>query len=216
MRLTLLCPQVGELSLRGVPHRAVLGRRKLEAWLTGTWTLWISFQDDDLSTDRSVSNLVRPGARFCSGPATVTPWARFGNAEVDQPVPGSRACESPSDPGGQTLTGSRCGAGPRASLTFSFSWRKDIPSCSVSSAVPRGSLLPLVLRFSDSFGPSSPTQGGRQPLAGSLLETGKEFALGVESPLWFLRTSVCQSSWSCIAAQQTHEGVRVAKALSAL
>lgn len=157
MRLTLLCPQVGELSIRGVPHRAVLGRRKLEAWLTGTWTLWISFQADDLSTDRSVSNLVRPGARFWSGPATVTPWARVGNAEVDQLVPGSRACESQSDPGGQTLIGSRCGAEPRASLTFSFSWRKDInpaaaflhlcrgvPSCPWSSAsqTPLAPLLP--------------------------------------------------------------------------
>lgn len=35
----LAVPVGGGLSIRGVPQRAVLGRRELEAWLTGTWTL---------------------------------------------------------------------------------------------------------------------------------------------------------------------------------
>lgn len=61
--------------------------------------------------------------------------------------------------------------------------------------------------------PHLPPEVTCQPFAGYLLATVRKLALLVKFPLWFLRPSVCQSSWSCIAAQQTREGVRAAETL---
>lgn len=141
-------------------------------------------------------------------------WTWVGNAEVDQPVSGSRACESWSDLGGQMLTGSTAQGRAKSLPDLQLFLEKGHTLLQHFFSYSAGFLPALGPPFLRTpLAPHLPPKVTCQPFAGYLLVTVRKFALVVKFPLWFLRPSVCQSSWSWNAAQQTCEGVRAAETL---
>lgn len=105
-------------------------------------------------------------------PATVISWTRVGNAEVDQPVSGSRACKSQSDPGGQTLIGFMVRGGARSLPDLQLFLEKGPTPLQHFFSYATGFLPALGPPFLRTpLAPRLPPEVTCQPFAGYLLVT---------------------------------------------